>query len=136
MVCWVKITLFANFKCHCEKTIHFQTFCKKLKVIFLPISINLRLILKYWSPLLRTAYLICNISWCTLGASILYLFGISKTIKRRLRVIAQENEFLLYQKNVKNLPFFVHLHDKISKGFKNLKLGKLLFYLLPIFNYC
>ncbi len=31
-------------KCKCEKIVHFQTFCKKEKVIFLPISIILRVI--------------------------------------------------------------------------------------------
>ncbi len=31
---WVIIALFAILKCKCKKTVHFQTFCKKLKVIF------------------------------------------------------------------------------------------------------
>ncbi len=31
---WVIIALFAFLKCKCEKTVHFQTFCKKQKVIF------------------------------------------------------------------------------------------------------
>jgi hypothetical protein len=52
-------TLNANAK----KTVHFQTFCKKLKVIFLAISINLRLIpieipkksIKLKPPNVRTA---------------------------------------------------------------------------------
>ncbi len=41
---WVIIALFAKFICRFEKTVHFQTFCKKSKVIILPISIILLLI--------------------------------------------------------------------------------------------
>jgi hypothetical protein len=33
-----------TLKANAKKTVHFQTFCKKEKVIFLPISIILRLI--------------------------------------------------------------------------------------------
>jgi hypothetical protein len=39
----VIIALFANFKCKCEKTVHFQHFAKSKK-LFLPISITLYLI--------------------------------------------------------------------------------------------
>jgi hypothetical protein len=31
---WVILALFANFECKCEKTEHFQTFCKKIKKVF------------------------------------------------------------------------------------------------------
>jgi hypothetical protein len=31
---WVKIALFANCKCKCEKAVHFQTFCKSISYFF------------------------------------------------------------------------------------------------------
>ncbi len=33
-ICWVIIALFAYLLCKCEKTVHFQTFCKKKKLFF------------------------------------------------------------------------------------------------------
>ncbi len=53
---WVIISLFAYFKCKCDKTVHFQTFCKKQKVIFfqyLSFSVWFPLSLKHWSLLLH-----------------------------------------------------------------------------------
>ncbi len=41
---WVILVLFQNFECECENSVYFESFCKKERVIILPVSIILRLI--------------------------------------------------------------------------------------------
>ncbi len=58
---WVKIALFAYFKCKCEKNCTFSNILQKVKSYFLPISIILRLITIKFETLKPPTLHICPI---------------------------------------------------------------------------